>query len=87
MAVIAQALGHKDERITRRHYAHLSPSHVADTVRLHAAGMGIVERGNMVALAGHEETAPGLPDISKHDWIHRLLHSENWLKLPAIHAC
>lgn len=42
MAVIAQALGHKDERITRRHYAHLSPSYVADTVRQHAAGMGIV---------------------------------------------
>lgn len=41
MAVIAQALGHKDERITRRHYAHLSPSYVADTVRQHAAGMGI----------------------------------------------
>lgn len=42
MAVIAQALGHKDERITRKHYAHLSPSYVADTVRQHAAGMGIV---------------------------------------------
>ena len=42
MAVIAQALGHKDERITRKHYAHLSPSYVAETVRRHAAGMGIV---------------------------------------------
>ena len=46
MAVIAQALGHKDERITRRHYAHLSPSYVSDTVRKHAAGMGIVANGN-----------------------------------------
>ena len=43
MAVIAQALGHKDERITRKHYAHLSPSYVADTVRQHAAGLGIVK--------------------------------------------
>ena len=53
MAVIAQALGHKDERITRKHYAHLSPSYVADTVRAHAAGMGIVEVDvdNVVALA------------------------------------
>lgn len=42
MAVIAQALGHKDERITRKHYAHLSPSYVADTVREHMAGLGIV---------------------------------------------
>ncbi|WP_225008823.1 tyrosine-type recombinase/integrase [Novosphingobium percolationis] len=43
MAVIAQALGHKDERITRKHYAHLSPSYVADTVRQHTAGLGIVD--------------------------------------------
>lgn len=45
MAVIAQALGHRDERITRKHYAHLSPSYVADTVRAHAAGMGIFDHG------------------------------------------
>jgi integrase len=43
MSVIAQALGHADERITRKHYAHLSPSYVSQTVREHAAGMGIVE--------------------------------------------
>ncbi|MFD1950666.1 tyrosine-type recombinase/integrase [Sphingomonas arantia] len=42
MAVIAEALGHADERITRKHYAHLSPSYVSDTVRQHAAGLGIV---------------------------------------------
>lgn len=52
MAVIAQALGHKDERITRKHYAHLSPSYVADTVRQHAAGMGIVDQlpGNVTPI-------------------------------------
>lgn len=48
MAVIAQALGHRDERITRKHYAHLSPSYVADTVRQHAAGMGIVDASNIL---------------------------------------
>jgi len=42
IGVIAQALGHKDERITRKHYAHLCPSYVADTVRQHTAGLGIV---------------------------------------------
>jgi integrase len=52
MSVIAQALGHKDERITRRHYAHLSPSFVSETVREHAAGMGIVEPTNVTRLAG-----------------------------------
>ena len=47
MAVIAGALGHKDERITRKHYAHLSPSYMADTVRANVAGMGIVTKSNV----------------------------------------
>ncbi len=47
MAVMAQALGHRDERITRKHYAHLSPSYVANTVREHAAGMGIVDMSHV----------------------------------------
>ncbi|GAA0638063.1 tyrosine-type recombinase/integrase [Sphingomonas ursincola] len=46
MAVIAEALGHSDERITRRHYAHLSKSYVADTVRQAVAGLGIVQAEN-----------------------------------------
>ena len=50
MAVIAEALGHADERITRRHYAHLSKSYVADTVRAATAGLGIVTRGNVVSI-------------------------------------
>lgn len=41
MAVIAKALGHADERITARHYAHLAPNYVADTIRMHAGGLGI----------------------------------------------
>ena len=59
MAVIAQALGHKDERITRRHYAHLSPSYVADTVRQHAAGMGIVafDQTEVVDISSRAEEA------------------------------
>jgi integrase len=43
MAVIAEALGHADERVTRRHYAHLNPGYVANTVREHAAGLGIFQ--------------------------------------------
>jgi intergrase/recombinase len=46
MAVIAEALGQADERITRRHYAHLSKSYVADIVRNAVARLGIVERNN-----------------------------------------
>lgn len=50
MAVIAQALGHADERVTRRHYAHLSTSYVAETVREAVIGLGIVHSSNIVPL-------------------------------------
>ena len=33
LPVIAQQLGHADSRMTEKHYAHLSPSYVADTIR------------------------------------------------------
>lgn len=42
IAVIAEALGHADERMTRKHYAHLGPSYVSETIRQHASGLGIV---------------------------------------------
>jgi prephenate dehydratase len=52
MAVIAEALGHADERITRRHYAHLAPSYVATTIRAGAAGLKIVdEKPNITRFA------------------------------------
>jgi integrase len=41
MAVIAAALGNT-EAMCARHYAHLSPGYVADTIRQYAGGMGIV---------------------------------------------
>ena len=59
MAVIAKALGHADERITQKHYAHLAPSYVSDTVRKHAAGMGIVNMApdNVVTISGAQKMA------------------------------
>ena len=33
MPVIARQLGHADTRMTEKHYAHLSPNYVADTIR------------------------------------------------------
>lgn len=51
MAVIAEAMGHKDERITRRHYAHLSPSYVAEQVRQHSAGLGIMTNNKVASIA------------------------------------
>jgi len=54
MAVIAEALGHADERITRKHYAHLSPSYVADTIRQTVAGLNIVSKDNVHSITSHK---------------------------------
>lgn len=43
LAVIAEALGHADERITRKHYAHLSDSYVRDAVRNGLGTLGVFE--------------------------------------------
>lgn len=50
MAVIAEAIGNADERITRRHYAHLAPSYVSDTVRKNITGLGITESDKHLAI-------------------------------------
>lgn len=42
MGVIAKQLEHSDTRMTERHYAHLAPSYVADTVRAALPAYGIV---------------------------------------------
>jgi integrase len=50
MAVVAAGLGNT-EAICARHYAHLSKSYIADTIRAHAGGLGIVpEDGNVAVL-------------------------------------
>ena len=41
MGVIAAQLGHADTRITEKHYAHLAPSYVADTIRAAFPRLGI----------------------------------------------
>ena len=45
--VIAQQLGHADTRMTEKHYAHLAPSYVADTIRLHFPVLGIAGETNI----------------------------------------
>jgi len=51
MPVIAAQLGHADTRMTERHYAHLAPSYVADTVRAAFTSLGIGgAAGNVVGL-------------------------------------
>jgi integrase len=43
MAVIARQLGHADTRMTERHYAHLAPNYVADTIRANFPRLTISE--------------------------------------------
>lgn len=50
MAVIAAQLGHTDTRMTERHYAHLAPSYVAETVRAALGPLGIVPPSNVVSI-------------------------------------
>jgi integrase len=40
MAVIAKQLGHADTRMTEKHYAHLAPNYVADTIRANFPKLG-----------------------------------------------
>ncbi len=41
MRYVADALGHSSTAMTEKHYAHLAPSHVADTIRANAPKFGL----------------------------------------------
>jgi integrase len=50
MGVIAAQLGHQDTRMTEKHYAHLAPSYVADTIRAQFPTLGIVDQSTIVPI-------------------------------------
>ena len=50
MAVIAAQLGHSDMKLTARHYAHLAPGYVADTIRAAFGSLGLVPATNVSAM-------------------------------------
>lgn len=50
LPVIAQNLGHADTRMTEKHYAHLAPSYLAETIRKFAPSFGTVEQSNVAAM-------------------------------------
>jgi integrase len=52
MGVIAQQLGQADTRMTEKHYAHLAPSYVADTIRAHFPTLGIAEDSKVTPIRG-----------------------------------
>ncbi len=49
--VVAQNLGHADTRMCEKHYAHLAPSYVAETIRKFAPTFGTVEKSNVAPIA------------------------------------
>jgi integrase len=50
LAVIAKQLGHADTRMTERHYAHLAPSYVAETIRASFPKLGLVDRASVARI-------------------------------------
>lgn len=50
MGVIAAQLGHADTRMTEKHYAHLAPSYVAQTIRANFPDLGIGSGSQVVPL-------------------------------------
>lgn len=55
MVIVAGQLGHADTRITEKHYAHLAPSHVAETIRANFPKLGIVPKSNVRATGSHRK--------------------------------
>jgi integrase len=51
LAVIAAQLGHSDTRMVEKHYGHMSPSYLAETVRAAFGTLGIVEASNVAPIA------------------------------------
>jgi integrase len=55
LAVIAVQLGHSDTRMVEKHYGHLAPSYVAETVRAAFGDLGLIEGSNVVPLVPRTE--------------------------------
>ena len=58
MPVVARQLGHSDTRMVEKHYGHMAPSYVADTVRAAFGPLGFAADKNVVALAKRSGTSP-----------------------------
>jgi integrase len=54
MHVIAAQLGHSSIKVTERHYAHLSPGYISDTIRAAFGDLGLVPETNVTAMQRRE---------------------------------
>jgi site-specific recombinase XerD len=48
--VVARNLGHASTLMTEKHYAHLAPSYVAETIRKFAPTFGVPDETNIVSI-------------------------------------
>jgi hypothetical protein len=55
MGVVAAQLGHADTRMTEKHYAHLAPSYVSETIRANFPRLGIADENNVIPLRRSKE--------------------------------
>jgi hypothetical protein len=58
--VLAQQLGHKDTRITMRHYAHLCPTFKQESIRRYAPSFGFGSASEPSDGPSRAESASGL---------------------------
>lgn len=49
-AVIAAQLGHADTRMVEKHYGHLAPNYIADTVRAAFGSIGFPTIDNVIPI-------------------------------------
>jgi hypothetical protein len=50
LAVVAAQLGHSDTRMVEKHYGHLAPTYIADTVRAAFDRMGLIHADNVATI-------------------------------------
>ena len=68
LAVIAAQLGHADPRMVEKHYGHLAPSYVADTVRKAFGSLRIVEPARLGRTAQPRGSANSITAIyARHE--------------------
>ena len=65
MGVIAVQLGHADTRMTEKHYVHLAPSYVAQTIRDNFPRLGLADEPKVVSI-GWKAAQVIVPRDSKH---------------------
>jgi hypothetical protein len=60
LPVVAAQLGHSDTRMVEKHYGHLAPTYIADTVRAAFDRMGLLHADNVSTLGSTKVRISGI---------------------------